>query len=231
MNDKNSPNWLDCQMNLFKQIGEKMLKKNEGKNFFFDTENYKVIEFLIYYFNNDKRAEEVFLNKKYKLNKSILIVGALGVGKNTIMDIFQRYITHTNETIKSISTMNYEEYKPLATNFEALDMANFSNYYKAYNNYNIYAYNLHESIPKPKNICLNDIGAYLNDKHYGNSMYDIINNYLMTRCELFRKYGKKLHLTSNLFMDDLISTVFDERTEDKMRNSYNEIVLVGSSKR
>ena len=63
------------------------LLARQGKTFIVDDTNKNILRFLLYYFNDCPRAEDVLINgKTYKLGNPILLNGKVGVGKRLIME-------------------------------------------------------------------------------------------------------------------------------------------------
>ena len=62
-------------------IANNIVLAPQRRKFIVDYNNRDVLRFLLYYFNNCPLAEEVFPGRGYKVHKSILIQGGVGVGK------------------------------------------------------------------------------------------------------------------------------------------------------
>ena len=77
-------------------IANNIVLAPQRRKFIVDDNNRDVLRFLLYYFNNCPLAEEVFPGRGYKLHKSILIQGGVGVGKTLLMQIFSEYLQRTN---------------------------------------------------------------------------------------------------------------------------------------
>ena len=69
---------------LIVMIANKLLAP-QNRQFIIDENNKKVLRFMLYYFNGSKLAETVFPEAKYKLHKSLLIMGGVGTGKTLLM--------------------------------------------------------------------------------------------------------------------------------------------------
>ena len=118
--NREDKDWFEKQVKIIMSIGKEKLRKAEDKDFYFDEPNRKLIEFLIYYFNDDVRAKSIFPEKEYDLTKNIMIYGGLGVGKNTLMDIFQQYLSYINKINKHVSEYADVEYVPQKEYFDYL---------------------------------------------------------------------------------------------------------------
>ena len=231
--------WLDKQVSIVKMIGQKLLMKHEGVDFFIDEENKKLMEFLIYYFNGDERALDVYPEKEYRLQKSIMIYGDFGVGKNTLMDVFQQYIIYSDNLKRNKADYLGETHVDNKELFASMDKTELCACYKKNNDFKGFSFNHKEVhypgeiryIANPKHMCLNDLGYNLKEKNFGNEMVDIMNCFLMARYEIYRKYGKKTHVTTNHFMTDLKINFFSEDLWDRSRTLYNILYMAGKSKR
>ena len=80
--------------NLLCTCGNVVLAK-QFKRFVIDDNNRDIIHFLLYYFNNCKKAEDVFPGKGYTIHKNLMICGEVGVGKTMLMQVFADYLKRT----------------------------------------------------------------------------------------------------------------------------------------
>lgn len=222
--DITNPSVFKTQMQLWKQIANKILR-SQRKTFVIDDYNRDVIRFLMFYFHESPRAEEIFPGRGYKIHKNILIQGKPGVGKTLLMQIFAKYL----DEIKS----------PLA--FQCVSVTQMVNHYSLYNNIDLYTYNEENSKAfqiKPFHLCLNDIGLE-NRPFYGIDTTTVVNDFLHARNELWSiqcdgSDKKFAHLTTNLGIQEL-TEVFSAkdtygRTIDRFK-TYNVIPLLGESRR
>lgn len=130
--------------NLISNLGTDYTER-EFRKFDVDENNSKLIQFLLYYFNGCRYAQNVFPEENYKVHKNLLLVGEPGTGKTMLMQIFADYLKLTCN--------------PNA--FENLSVTQMMNYYKIHGHIDLYTYNENQSKgfkPNPFNICLNDIG-------------------------------------------------------------------------
>ena len=65
--------------NLLCTCGNVVLAK-QFKRFVIDDFNRDIVHFLLYYFNNCKKAEDVFPGKGYTIHKNLMICGEVGRG-------------------------------------------------------------------------------------------------------------------------------------------------------
>lgn len=196
-----------------------IILKKENKKFIIDETNKKILEFLTYYFNGCKKAENVFKDENYKIHKNLLICGEVGVGKTILMQIFSSYLKLTNNP-------NY---------FENLSTTQMINYYQINNHLDKYTYNEGDGTTfegKPFNICMNDVGIET-QKHFGTETNTLMKSFLHARNELWELRGKFAHITTNLSVNEL-KKLFEDNDFDRINDrfkTYNVIYLPGQSKR
>jgi hypothetical protein len=196
----------------------KLILAKEFKEFTVDEHNKKILRFLLYYFNNNQKAEEVFPDKGYKVHKNLMICGTVGVGKTLIMQVFAEYLKLTNNPNR----------------FENLSVTQMINYYKINNHLDKYTYN--EAGSKtfdgdPINICLNDVGLQTH-LHFGTDTQVLISDFFHARNELWAQQRKCAHITTNLTPTEMKKKFADEhgRLTDRFK-TYNVIALDGDSRR
>lgn len=197
---------------LVQRCGNLLLSK-EFKKFAVDDHNRKLLQFLLYYFNRCKLAEDVFPKKGYKVHKNLLICGDVGAGKTLLMQVFSEYLKRTNNS-------NF---------FENLSVTQMLNYYKLNNHLDKYTYN--EKGVYALNVCVNDIGLQ-SHIHFGQDTKVLINDFFHARAELWAQEGKFAHITTNLTPSELKEYFSDDygRLIDRLKN-YNIIHLQGGSRR
>lgn len=202
---------------MIEQLGDAYMKR-EFREFVVDDYNKKVIQFLVYYFNDCPLAEKVFPEEEFKVHKNLMILGNAGTGKTLLMQIFSDYLKLTDNPNK----------------FYNLSVTQMMNYYKMNGHIDRYTYN--ESAGKgsmegqPFNICLNDIGLETeNQKSYGTTLDSVIDEFLYARYEIYQSHFKKYHITSNLTPEEF-SKRFGYRLVDRFK-SFNIIKLLGGSRR
>lgn len=202
---------------LVSKCGDLILSK-EFKKFNVDDHNRKILQFLLYYFNRCKLAENMFPDKDYRVHKSLLICGDVGVGKTLLMQVFSEYLRRTNNP-------NF---------FENLSVTQMINYYKLNNHLDKYTYNEEGSKSfggNAVNVCLNDIGLQ-SHIHFGQDTKVLIDDFFHARAELWAQDGKFAHITTNLTPSELREYLSDDygRLVDRLKN-YNIIHLEGGSRR
>lgn len=206
---------------LFLHIANMIVIEPQHREFIVDEHNEKVIRFLLYYFNNCKLAEDVFPERGYKLHKNIMLQGGLGVGKTMIMQCFSEYL-------KRINSPRF---------FHNLSVTQMVNYYTIHNNFDRYTFYEENSVgfmPKPENVCLNDVGLNDDKVFYGMNTAVLTDDFLLARNDIWAGWDKFAHITTNLDEKALIKrfTKGDKygRLVDRFK-TYNVIPITGSSRR
>lgn len=206
---------------LFLYIANNIVIAPQHREFIVDANNKEIIRFLLYYFNNCPLAEEVFPGRGYKLHKNIMLQGGLGVGKTMLMQCFSEYL-------RRIKSPRF---------FHNLSVTQMVNYYTIHNNFDRYTFYEEESrgfMPKPENVCLNDVGINDEKKFFGMDTAVLTDDFLLARNDIWAGWGKFAHLTTNLDEEALIKrfTKGDKygRLVDRFK-TYNVIPMNGNSRR
>lgn len=201
-------------------IADTVVLAKQRRKFIVDDDNKQVLRFLLLYFNNCPLAEEVFPDRGYKLHKSLLIQGGVGVGKTLLMQIFSEYLRLTKNP-------RY---------YYNLSVTQMVNYYTIHNNLDRFTYHEEGSKGfqcKPENVCLNDIGIQART-FFGMDTGLLTEEFLHARNEIWSQFGKFAHLTTNLDTA-AIKKRFNQndtygRLVDRFK-TYNVIPLTGKSRR
>lgn len=206
---------------LFMYIANNIVMASQHREFVIDDDNRLVIRFLLYYFNNCPLAEDVFPGRGYKLHKNIMLQGGLGVGKTMIMQCFSEYL-------KRINSPRF---------FHNLSVTQMVNYYTIHNNFDRYTFYEEDSkgfMPKPENVCLNDVGLNDDKVFYGMNTSVLTDEFLLARNDIWAGWDKFAHITTNLDEKALIArfTKGDKygRLVDRFK-TYNVIPVTGKSRR
>lgn len=206
---------------LFMYIANNIVMASQHREFVIDDDNRLVIRFLLYYFNNCPLAEDVFPGRGYKLHKNIMLQGGLGVGKTMIMQCFSEYL-------KRINSPRF---------FHNLSVTQMVNYYTIHNNFDRYTFYEEDSkgfMPKPENVCLNDVGLNDDKVFYGMNTSVLTDDFLLARNDIWAGWDKFAHITTNLDEKALIArfTKGDKygRLVDRFK-TYNVIPVTGNSRR
>ena len=211
------PDQYRVHAELIKGIGDNYMLR-EFTDYQVDDHNRKVLQFLTYYFNGCKLAEQVFPSENYKIHKNILLIGEPGTGKTMIMQIFADYLRITENENR----------------FQNISMTQLMNYYKINGHIDRYTFNeladLKAFEGSPFNVCLNDLGLMTEkQKSFGTTLTQVTDEFLFARYEIYQQYNKRYHITSNLTVKDLRGR-FEDRLMDRFK-SFNIIELRGESRR
>ena len=206
---------------LFLYIANNIVMAPQHREFVIDDNNKMVVKFLLYYFNNCRLAEQVFPGRGYKLHKNIMLKGGLGVGKTMMMQCFSEYLRRINSP----------------RFFHNLSVTQMVNYYTIHNNFDRYTFYEEESkgfMPKPENVCLNDVGLNDDKVFFGMKTSVLTDEFLLARNDVWSGWDKFAHITTNLDEVALITrfTQGDKygRLIDRFK-TYNVIELTGNSRR
>lgn len=219
--DLSDPAVYNMHSRLFMFIANNIVIAPQHREFVIDDDNRQVIRFLLYYFNNCPLAENVFPGRGYKLHKNIMLQGGLGVGKTMIMQCFSEYL-------RRIRSPRF---------FHNLSVTQMVNYYTIHNNFDRYTFHEEDSrgfMPKPENVCLNDVGINDDKVFYGMNTSVLTDDFLIARNDIWAGWNKFAHITTNLD-EDALKTRFTRsdkygRLIDRFK-TYNVIPLTGNSRR
>lgn len=194
------------------------LLAKQHKKFVVDENNRDILRFLMLYFNRSPLALQVFPDRGYSLDKNILLVGSVGVGKTLLMDIFALYLSKMNSR----------------SAYKVVSQTQMLNHFKQHNNIDLFTFNTSERCSfdgNPFSLCMNDIGLKT-QKFYGNDTEMIIEEFLYARYEIWEQFGKFTHLTTNLDKQEIEELFYDKhgRLADRFK-MYNVIPIKGNSRR
>lgn len=169
-------------------------QKQYGPNFKIHREDILILRKLIIYtiHEEDKCKED-----NIDLNKGILLIGPVGSGKTSIMNILRQFLFREQYyLIKSARDIAFEYQK------DGVDI--IQKYGKQHNAY-----------------CIDDLGVENNSKFYGNEC-NTIAEILLQRYDLLTNYGIKTHATTNLNADEL-EELYGNRVRSRLRSMFNLI--------
>ncbi len=219
--DLTDPAVYEMHARLFLYIANNIVMEPQHREFIIDDDNRLVVRFLMYYFNNCRLAETVFPDRGYKLHKNIMLKGGPGVGKTMLMQCFSEYL-------KRIKSPRF---------FHNLSVTQMVNYYTIHNNFDRYTFYEEESkgfMPKPENVCLNDVGLNDDKVFFGMKTSVLTDEFLLARNDIWAGWDKFAHITTNLDEAALTArfTKGDKygRLVDRFK-TYNVIELTGESRR
>ncbi len=219
--DLTDPAVYEMHARLFLYIANNIVMEPQHREFIVDDDNRLVVRFLMYYFNNCLLAETVFPDRGYKLHKNIMLKGGPGVGKTMLMQCFSEYL-------KRIKSPRF---------FHNLSVTQMVNYYTIHNNFDRCTFYEEESkgfMPKPENVCLNDVGLNDDKVFFGMKTSVLTDEFLLARNDIWAGWDKFAHITTNL--DEAALTARFTKGDkygclvDRFK-TYNVIELTGESRR
>ena len=186
-------------------------------NFEYTEDNKKIFKLFLLYFSGNILFEDnckILTGTKGSLSKGLLLIGSVGVGKTLIFNIFKEYTAmlknnsfQFHNAIDIIDNVNI-------TGVEYLE--------KFSDNYIV------ENMPKPITMYIDDIGSKNEEvNHYG-SKSNVIEDLLSIRYNVFSKYNKLTHSSTNLYSEGLKEN-YDARIIDRIKEMFNIIELKGES--
>lgn len=172
-------------------------------------ENKKVTELLSQYFTDDKRFEDA----GYSFGKGILLVGSVGVGKTTQMQLFSR---------NPVSSFIIYPCRKIAQDYAEAGSETID----------LYTDHLNPSSDNPFRqdmfgICFDDLGTERSKKNYGNEL-NVMEEILLSRYEVRKALPRMTHITTNLSAD-MIEEKYGERVRSRVREMFNVILFEGDN--
>lgn len=170
------------------------------------TEEIKpILKNLLLYFTGNPESE-------YDLNKGIALLGGVGVGKSLLFHVFKQY------TMGILKTNSFRMFtaQEIVDNVEAAGVECLAQF---------------GTLPeKPMTAYFDDV-ASANEiiNHYGTKT-NVMEKVLTMRYDVFKKYNKLTHISSNQFPTQL-NEIYGIRIVDRMKEMFNLIELNGKSHR
>lgn len=177
-------------------------------NFIVNEYNKEVIGRLLDYFVGAG-------NSFYDLNKGIALFGGVGTGKSLIFKVFKIY---TKDVIKINSFISYNA-QDIIDIINTKGVASFDsiNYFNGVTS-------------KPTTIYVDDVASKNETvKNFGTEI-SVIESLLSVRYNIFARYKKLTHITSNKYPNEL-TEIYDVRIVDRMVEMFNLVELDGESHR
>ena len=131
------------------------------------------------------------------LEKGILLIGKIGCGKTSLMDIFR--------------ILHYEQFRYQMISSREIAKEFVMNGYPVLNKYG----------KKSKIICFDDLGIETSIKHFGNEC-NTMGEILLSRYDIMKYDGILTHATTNLNADDL-ENLYGNRVRSRLREMFNVI--------
>lgn len=175
-------------------------KSKFGEKFQILRSDSKILYLLMAYAIRD---EEICKSHNIDLDKGILLIGKVGCGKTSLMDIFR--ILHYRNFQYSIHST-----RDIAKEF------------------NISGYEILNKYGKMNKIlCFDDLGVESNIKHFGNDC-NTMAEILLSRYDLMKYDGLISHATTNLNADEL-ENMYGNRVRSRLREMFNLITFPSSA--
>lgn len=187
--------------------------------FLLDNSNLFVYKMLCYYFSNDSEFVTMANSldiKNSSLDKGILLVGSIGVGKTVLMKLFSRNQRQVfaMKTAKSIADMFQTEGEASLQQLlvcPPLPVNDSSNFYHS-----------------KMGLCIDDIGTEELKNHYGNRK-NVVGDLIELRYAN-GNVGPLLHLTTNLTGEQL-KDFYGDRVASRLRETMNIMEIKGKDRR
>ncbi len=171
-------------------------KQKYGAHFNIQKEDYTLIRKMICYAIRDEEACQKY---QIDMNKGILLLGPVGSGKTSLMNLIRDFFpTSFRPIIKSTREISYE--------FNQEGYATIDKYGKT-----------------EKVFCFDDLGVESSLKHYGsecNTMGEII----LSRYDQYIQSGTITHVTTNLNSVEL-EKMYGVRVRSRLREMFNLIAF------
>ncbi|MBL7473304.1 P-loop NTPase family protein [Robertkochia sediminum] len=162
-----------------------------GKNFQILPDDHRILYSLVNYFIQDEAScKELDLDIK----KGILLTGPEGCGKTALMSLMRDLVPH-RKSYEIIPARN------LVFTFSHL------------------AHKVIEDYGNGGYYCFDDLGVEPMGRYYGRDC-NVMGEVLLSRYELFKKYHKPTHITTNLNAHELEER-YGSRVRSRMREMFN----------
>jgi hypothetical protein len=182
-------------------------KEHYGQSFKINILDIPTIyKLLIYMIQDEKTA----LKLKIDLSKGILVSGAIGCGKTSLMHLIRPFAYQNSDyKIKTCREVSFEFAK---NGFEAIN-----------------CYTLKQANQsKLTGYCFDDLGAEQQIKHFGNDC-NVMAEVLISRYEQFVENKSVTHITTNLSASE-IENNYGNRLRSRMRQMFNLITFDSRTK-
>lgn len=194
----------------------------KGTGFQIDKSNKNILKNLLLYFTGNNSVKYItktkndtmtnFAKSEWDFNKGICLIGGVGTGKTLLMKIFKKY---TMDILAKNSFVPYSA-QEIVHNVESDGLSYLKQFGTA------------SEIPS---VCYFDDVASANEivNHFGTKT-NVIESLLSMRYDVFSRYGKLTHITTNASLSQL-QKLYGDRVYDRMIEMFNFIVIEDNSKR
>lgn len=195
------------------QYIEKRANAN-GIHFVMDENNENVVLALCRYFTNNPKFEQ--MGDGWSLSKGIALAGNIGVGKTTLMKLFN---ANQRACFKIVST------RKMADMFIDNGAEVLHTYSKLINVPSAIDTFFQNKI----GLCFDDLGTERQGKRYGDSA-NVMEQIILNRYDNTDAAWYHTHITTNLTADE-VEERYGSRVRSRMREMFNMITLPGSDRR
>lgn len=203
----------------------------DGKPVFqVDDNNKDIIYALCLYFTNDQGFEKLctkdetgsLIQMNWRLNKGLMIVGGVGIGKTTLMRLFAVNKRQPFDVVNCIDIAN--QYMVPDEKTGGINAVN--KYRGIHRKINPGSENLyHDAV----GVTFDDLGTEKKKNHFGNEC-NVMADILQLRYANNNLKKEFTHVVTNQTAKDLLGT-YGIRTHDRMREMFNIMIVPGTSRR
>jgi len=173
-----------------------------GPGFEINDVDLPVIDSLLAYHLRD---EATAAGEGIDLEKGILLMGPIGCGKTSLMNIMRG--------------LSPEAYRPLIRNCRDVAQEFSQQGYDVVNKYGKNSFFMYTSIPRV--YCFDDLGLESMVTHWGNNC-SVMAEILLSRYDMLISFKMITHATTNLNSEEL-EAVYGNRLRSRMRSMFNLI--------
>lgn len=183
-------------------------KRMYGPNYTITDMDRPIVTQLLSYFLRD---EAVATSQNIDLNKGILLMGPIGCGKTSLMNIMRG--------------LSQPCYKPVMKSCREISHEFSEQGYEIIGKYSRHAFFAYTNIPLVH--CFDDLGMESPIVYWGNNI-NVLGEILACRYDLFISHKMISHATTNLNSDDLEEN-YGNRLRSRMREMFNLIIFDSQS--
>lgn len=163
-----------------------------------------------------------FYGKKHNLDldKGIALIGAYGVGKSTIFNIWHDHLRFNHPFCENLFIKSSLE--------EIIDDISEHGYINRKYIYNVKENAIGAKIFNPRHLLINEFGHKYDIKTFGTNINELLESFMMKRYDIFQQNKKLTHITSNYGTVEL-KELFHPKLVDRFKEMFNIIELKGNS--
>ena len=170
----------------------------------YEEDIYIILQLVCYTIKDEKLAEEFSID----LSKGILLVGPVGCGKTSLMNII-RYLV-----LPSADRYRIRTCRDIAFEFSEEGAASLHKYAKG---------SLTRGSFEPITYCFDDLGLENETKYFGNTC-SVMGEILLARYLFYQHFGMLTHVTTNLNSIEL-QQLYGQRVRSRMREMFNLVAF------